>query len=475
MEVQINENSLPINSEDTFETINPATEEKIESYAYDSKERVNEKLKMAHEAYKKWSAMPLKERKKPFKKMISILEDQKDEIAKLMTQEMGKPIAQGYQEIDLCKNIIQYSLDNVEDALADEERDLQEGRAIVSYCPQGVILSIQPWNFPFYQVIRYAVPVLLSGNTTLLKHAACVWGCAKKLEEIFNESGVLKGSFIHLYAESENIEDLYSAREVRGITFTGSASTGRIVAQKAAKNLKKSVLELGGNDAYLVLEDADIEKAAKASSFGRLINNGETCTSAKRFIVLESVYDEFREALKNNMKEAQLGDPLEKTTKLGPMARKDLFEKLDEQVRDSLDQGATVVMGGNKEKRKGYFFQPTILENLKPGMPAYDDELFGPVASLIKAKSLEEAIEIANSSKYGLAGGIFSEDWDKALEIAKFKLDTGQVNINGFVNARPQIPFGGVKESGYGREHDRFSFREFLNIKSIKLIKEQEL
>jgi len=474
MEVQINEHSLASSSDDKRETINPATEEKLNSYPLDSKERVAQKLSLCHEAFQKWSQMDLSERKKPIKKMISLLEEDKDEIAKIMSTEMGKPIAQGYQEIELCKSIIEYSLESAEDALADEDRDLQEGRALISYRPQGVILAIQPWNFPFYQVLRYAIPVLLSGNTTLLKHASCVWGSAKKIEELFNKAGLLKGAFIHLYAKSDDIEDLYSAQEVRGVTFTGSADTGRIVAQKAAENLKKSVLELGGNDAYLILEDADIELAAQACAFGRLINNGETCTSAKRFIVHENVYDDFKKTFKKYMQEAQMGDPLEKTTKVGPMARKDLFDKLDDQVQESLDQGATVVMGGNKEKRKGYFFQPTILENLKPGMPAYDDELFGPVASLIKVSSEQEAIDVANSSKYGLAGGIFSKDVDHALEIAKFKLDTGQVNINGFVNARPHIPFGGVKNSGYGREHDRFSFREFLNIKSIKIIKDQE-
>ena len=392
-----------------------------------------------------------------------------------MTTEMGKPIQQGYQEIDLCKGIVDYSIKTAPDALADEERDLEEGRALVSYCPQGVIFSIQPWNFPFYQVIRYAIPNILAGNTTLLKHASCVWGCAEKIESLFKEAGLPEGVFTHLYASSDAIEDLYSAREIRGVTFTGSAGTGRKVAEKASKNLKKTVLELGGNDAYLVLEDADIELAAKASSLGRLINNGETCTSAKRFIVLSSVYDQFKEALKKEMQEAQLGNPMEKTTKVGPMARKDLLDKLDDQVQESLDKGATVVIGGNKDPRDGYYFQVTILENLNPGMPAYDDELFGPVASLIKVDSLEEAIEVANSSKFGLAGGVFSRDEDKAIEIAKNKLDTGQVNINGFVNARPQIPFGGVKDSGYGREHDRFSFHEFVNIKAIKIIKDQEL
>lgn len=452
--------------------INPATEEEINTYNFDTAVEISKKLNTADEAFKNWKKLSLQERIDPIKRFAEKLEKNKNEIAKLMTTEMGKPISQGIQEADLCISIVNYSIDAAPSALEPEKRKLEEGQAYVTYCPQGVILSIQPWNFPFYQVIRYAIPNIIAGNTTLLKHAKNVWGCAAKIEELLTESGLPKGVYTTLYAKSSDLEGLYSDRRVRGVTFTGSAATGKKVAEIAAKNLKKTVLELGGSDAYLILEDADIDQAAKACAFGRLVNNGETCTSAKRFLVMDSVYDKFREAFKKEMKEAQLGDPMEKTTKVGPMARKDLLEKLDDQVRESLEKGATVVMGGNIEKRKGFFFQPTILENLKPGMPAYDEELFGPVASLIRVASLDEAIDIANSSRYGLAGGVFSRDEEKAMKIAREHLDTGQVNINGFVNARPNIPFGGVKDSGYGREHDHYSFHEFLNIKSIKVIKE---
>ena len=453
------------------QTINPFTEEKIQFYPYESAQEIELKCKKSHETFLNWSQLTIKERSVPVNKFMELLKDHKEELAKLIVLEMGKPFAQAKQEIDFCTAIVKYCLENAEEILQDEEIKFSSGHAIVSYCPQGVILSIQPWNFPFYQVIRYAVPNLLAGNTTLLRHASNVWGCALKIEELFIQAGLPTGAFTVLQSKKEDLDLLYKAKEIRGVTFTGSAEAGKIIAKKAAENLKKSVMELGGNDAYIVLKGADLEKTAIACMRGRIINSGQTCTAAKRFIVVESIYEEFKKLFVEKMKEAQMGDPMDKTTKVGPMAKLDLMEKLKEQVEESLDKGAICLIGGNVEKRKGFYFQPTILENLSPGMPAYDDELFGPVASLIKVKDLEEAIKVANSSDFGLGGGIFGANEKELVEIAKTRLDTGRVSINGYGSNEPQLPFGGVKDSGYGREHSKYGFHEFMNIKTIAIHK----
>ncbi len=454
--------------------INPFTEKVVREFDYESQSQVKDKLNEAQNAFKSWSQQPLEDRIKIIKKFGKLMSDNKSDLAKLMTEEMGKTHRTGLAEIDKCVEIVNWCCENVEDALGSETIEMDEGVAYNVFSPQGVIFSIQPWNFPFYQVIRYSVPAILAGNATLLRHASNVWGSAQRIEELYSEAGLPDGVFAHLYAKHEDIEFLYEAREVRVVTFTGSPETGKVVAEKAAKNLKKSVLELGGNDAYLVLEDADIDQAVEACVMGRMINNGETCTAAKRFLVVDSVYDEFKEKFVAAVKEVQIGDPNDKATKVGPMARKDLLKKLDDQVQESLDKGASCLVGGNIDKREGYFFQPTILENLKPGMPAYDDELFGPVASLIKVKDLDEAIEVSNSSKFGLGGGIFSKDVDKAIETASRRLDTGMVNVNGYSNSKAQLPFGGVKESGYGREHGRFGFHEYVNVKSVRVLKQDK-
>lgn len=452
------------------ELINPFTEEVIKKFEYESQKDVEAKLDKAHETFLSWRETSFNERAEILNKFASLLNEQAEEIASIMTKEMGKTHKEGLAEVELCVGIAKYCAENGEKYLSPDEETLEEGRACTHYSPMGVIFSIQPWNFPFYQVIRYSAHAIMAGNTTLLRHASNVWMSAEKLEKLYLEAGLPEGVFQHLYAKHDDIEFLYEEQRVKLVTFTGSPGTGAKVAEKAAKNLKKTILELGGNDAYLVLEDADLDIAAESAVSGRMVNNGETCTAAKRFLVVESIYDEFKKKFAEKMKEVQMGDPSEKTTRLGPMARKDLIEKLDDQVQESLDKGATVVVGGNREKRTGFFFQPTILENLEPGMPAYDDELFGPVASLIKVRDLDHAIEVSNASKFGLGGGIFSKDVDKAHDIAAYKLDTGMVNINGFTNAKPNLPFGGVKQSGYGREHGSFGFHEYVNIKSVRII-----
>jgi len=384
---------------------------------------------------------------------------------------MGKLLKQGEQEVDLCAGICEWTAANGPDNLKDEERELPDGgRGIITYSPIGVIYGIQPWNFPAYQVIRYAIANLMAGNGVLLKHAESVTGSGLLIEKIFNEAGLPKNLFKVIVIDHDQSDAIIEHDLVRGVTLTGSPAAGKIVGEKAAGNLKKTVLELGSNDGYMVLEDADVDKAVKWCVQGRIYNNGETCVAAKRFIVVEKLYDKFKEAFVEKMKSIKAGDPTSEDSDLGPMARKDLRDELHEQVENSVKKGAAVLCGGNIPDGDGYYYPATVLANVKPGQPAYDDELFGPVASLIKAKDDEDAMRIANDSRFGLGGGIFSEDVDKAIELASKHFDTGMVFINSFGLAQPNMPFGGVKNSGYGREHGGFGLKEFVNTKAINIL-----
>jgi len=385
-----------------------------------------------------------------------------------MTEERGKLYGQSQQEVDLCKAICDYTAENGVAALADDERDIESmKKGIVTYQPIGVIYGMQPWNFPAYQVFRYAIANLMAGNSVLLKHAANVTGSGLLIEKIFHESELPNDLFRTILIDHDQSEKLIENDKVRGVTLTGSDDAGRIVGQQAAKAIKKSVLELGSNDAFIVLEDADIETAVETCTQARLVNNGETCVAAKRFIVVDSVYDEFRKRIVEKFEGTKSGDPMDDSSDIGPLARKDLQEKLHEQVEDSVKKGATVAVGGELPEGKGSFYPATILENVEKGQPAYDDELFGPVASLIRAKDQDDAMRIANDSRYGLGGAIFSKDEEKAIRLASEQFDTGMVYINGYGLANPALPFGGVKDSGYGREHGGFGIKEFVNIKAV--------
>jgi succinate-semialdehyde dehydrogenase/glutarate-semialdehyde dehydrogenase len=454
----------------THQTINPATEEVIASYDLIDDQAAQQIVEDSHAAFLEWRKTSLDERGAILRKLAESLRGKKKEYAALMTQEMGKPISQGGDEIELCAAICEYTADTMGDELADEERDLDGGRALVSYQPVGVILGIQPWNFPFYQVIRYAIANIAAGNTVLLKHAPNVWGAALEVEKVMREAGLPENVFRTLLIDADQVNALIEHPHVRGVTLTGSPRAGSAVASKAGECLKKSVLELGSNDAFLVLEDADIDKAVETCAQGRIYNNGETCVAAKRFIVVDSVYDQFRDKFVERMKGIEYGDPTNQNTMLGPIARGDLRETLHDLVSRSVDQGATCVFGGEIPDGKGYFYPSTVLEDLKPGMPAYDEELFGPVASLIRVKDADEAIQVANDSRYGLGGGIFSKDEKRAIDIARNLFDTGMVNVNGYRLAQPHLPFGGVKDSGYGREHGGFGMKEFVNIKSVMIV-----
>ena len=451
-------------------TINPTTGKNLTSYKYMTDEEVKNTIDKSHKAFLDWKTKSFEERGTIIKAIGKELLNYKPELAELMTNEMGKLLKQSQQEVDLCAGICDYSADNASEFMKNEERELQDGsKGIITYAPIGVIYGIQPWNYPSYQVIRYTITNLMAGNSILLKHAANVTGTAKLLETIFTTAGLPKGLFSVLLIDHDQSDLVITNKKVRGITLTGSPKAGEIIGEKAGKALKKSVLELGSNDAYIVLEDADIELAVKTSVMGRIYNNGETCIAAKRFVVVDAVYDQFKEAFVKAMKDLKMGNPMDSDTKLGPIAREDLRDTLHEQVEKSIENGAKLLCGGKIPDGEGFFYPATVLENVNPGQPAYDDELFGPAAALIRAKDENDAMRIANDSRFGLGGGIFSKDVDHAIELAEKHFDTGMVFINKFGTAYPNMPFGGVKDSGFGREHGGFGMKEFVNAKSIMI------
>lgn len=449
-------------------TVNPATGEDIKNYDYMSNDEVNKIVDASHNAFLEWRTVSHEERGRIIQTIGDKLMEYKEKLSRLMTEERGKLYGQSQQEVDLCKAICDYTAENGVAALADDERDIESmKKGIVTYQPIGVIYGMQPWNFPAYQVFRYAIANLMAGNSVLLKHAANVTGSGLLIEKIFHESELPNDLFRTILIDHDQSEKLIENDKVRGVTLTGSDDAGRIVGQQAAKAIKKSVLELGSNDAFIVLEDADIETAVETCTQARLVNNGETCVAAKRFIVVDSVYDEFRKRIVEKFEGTKSGDPMDDSSDIGPLARADLRDQLHEQVEQSVAKGATIAVGGKVPEGKGSFYPATILENVEKGQPAYDDELFGPVASLIRAKDDDDAMRIANDSRYGLGGAIFSKDEEKAIRLASEQFDTGMVYINGYGLANPALPFGGVKNSGYGREHGGFGIKEFVNIKAV--------
>ncbi|QDO94936.1 NAD-dependent succinate-semialdehyde dehydrogenase [Formosa sediminum] len=457
---------------DTFTTTNPADGSTLATYNYMSDETVDKKIEASHEAFLDWRHRSFEDRGKIIQSIGEELQHYKTELAELMTDEMGKLLSQSKQEIDICTAVCDFAATQAETELKTEYRELANGaKGRISYAPIGIIYGIQPWNYPSYQVIRYAITNLMAGNSVLLKHASNVTGTAKLLESVFKAAGLPDGLFTVLVINHEQSDAIIKHKLVRGVTLTGSPEAGKIIGEKAGSQLKKSVLELGSNDAYLILEDADIELAVKESVKGRIYNNGETCIAAKRFIAVDAVYDAFKEAFVKAMSELKTGNPKAEDTDLGPMARADLREKLHEQLTESVSKGATILCGGELMTGDGYYYPATVLEHVKQGQPAYDDELFGPIASLIRAKDDEDAMRIANDSRFGLGGGIFSKNVDRAVNLAEKYFDTGMIFINSFGLADPQMPFGGVKDSGFGREHGGFGLKEFVNIKAVTIAK----
>ena len=453
-----------------FATKNPYTGKHLATYDYMDKHEIEQTIQRAHSAFLLWREKSASERSDIIKAIGEELRNYSDELSELMTDEMGKLLSQSHDEIELCAAICDYTAESAPDALKNEERQLADGgRGIITYSPIGIVYGIQPWNYPAYQVIRFSIANLMAGNSVLLKHAKNVTGTAKLLKTVYDTAGLPHGLFNVLVIDHDQSDEVIEHELVRGVTLTGSPGAGKTVAEKAAGNLKKTVLELGSNDAYLILDDADIEQAVEKCVKGRIYNNGETCIAAKRFIATEKVYADFRDHFVKAMKDLQTGDPRNENTDIGPMARKDLREKLHEQVEKSVAKGAEILCGGFMPEGESYLYPATVLGNVTKGQPAYEDELFGPVASLIKAKDNEDAMRIANDSRFGLGGGIFTTNTEAAIEMAERYFDTGMIFINSFGLAEPNMPFGGVKNSGYGREHGGFGLKEFVNVKSIFL------
>lgn len=456
-------------SQNAIRTINPATNDPIKTYHLQPLHDVERIADDAYRAFLSWREVAIDSRAHYLLALAQALQDNKQCLSENMTRHMGKPITQSIAEVEQCAALCDYTAKHDIKQLRDERRSLDNGYAFVTYQPLGVILSIQPWNFPLYQIVRCSVPNLLAGNTMLIKHASCVWGVAEDFQSLCDNIGLPKHVLNMIYCDDETADDLIAHPAVRGVSMTGSAAGGSIVGAAAGKHLKKSILELGGSDPYIILKDADINHAAHICVSARIANSGQTCVNAKRFIIVEEIYDAFKDAFLNIMKNISYGDPMQDKTDMGPLARYDVRDTLHKQVRDSINKGAVCLLGGEMPNGIGAYYPATILEHVTPDMPAYNEELFGPVASLIKAKDEEDAIHIANDHKYGLGGGIFTQDIERGIKIARTQLDTGMVNINGYHGSQPHLPFGGVKHSGYGREHGGVGIREFVNIKSIMI------
>ncbi len=448
-------------------SINPATDEIIREYKEYSLDEVNDIIKKVDQSFKEWKNTLFSHRSDLMKKAAQVLRNDKKYYSELMTLEMGKPILQSYAEVEKCAWVCDYYADNAKSFLEDEIVETDASKSFITYNPLGIVLAVMPWNFPFWQVFRFAAPALMAGNAGVLKHSSNVSGCALAIEEVFKKAGFPEYLFRTLLIQSKSVEMVINNPLVKAVTLTGSTPAGKAVASTAGKALKKSVLELGGSDPYIILEDADINATAETCVTSRLINGGQSCIAAKRFIVVEKIYDEFVSKFKEIMKTKKMGNPMDEKIDVGPQARIDLRDELHQQVLDSVKKGAKLILGGIIPDIKGAFYPPSILVDVVKGMPAYDDELFGPVAAIIKVKDEEEAISVANDSVFGLGAAVFTNDNSRGEQLAKTKIDAGACFVNSFVKSDPRLPFGGIKESGYGRELSYFGIREFVNIKSV--------
>ncbi|CDF79317.1 succinate-semialdehyde dehydrogenase [NAD] [Formosa agariphila KMM 3901] len=447
-------------------SINPATEEKIAEYERLTTSETMSKIEDAHQVYLTWKQTSLDERAQLMHKLAEEFETNTEHYAQIATSEMGKTIAQSRKEVEKCAWVCRYYADNTKDLLADTSVDTEAEKSYVTFQPLGVVLAVMPWNFPFYQAIRFLAPALMAGNTGVLKHASNVQGCAFAIEAAIIKAGFPKGIFSNLNVESDAIEAVIEHKHIVAVTLTGSGPAGQSVASIAGKNLKKTVLELGGNDAYIVLDDADLEEAVELATLGRLQNNGQTCIAAKRIIVLDKIYDDFLKLYKEKMEGAKMGEPTNENTYYGPLARLDLRDELHEQVKKTIAQGGKLILGGEIPKQKGAYYPATILADLEDGMEAFTEELFGPVASVIRAKDEAHAIALANTSKFGLGAGVITSDKKKGETIA-LQLEAGSCFVNKLVASDPRLPFGGIKTSGFGRELSGYGIKEFVNTKTI--------
>lgn len=449
-----------------IQSLNPATGKIVATFPEISDQEVFEKITTAEECFHTWKNIPLEERKIPMLKLADLLEEQSEEIAECMAIEMGKPITQGIGEAKKCAWVCRYYAEKTEEFLTPEIVETDNSESFVRLDPIGIILAVMPWNYPFWQVIRFIAPAAMAGNVGILKHASNVPQCALKIEELFNQAGFPKGVFQTLLVGSGKVKSIIADERIKAVTLTGSEYAGSQVAMQSGKHIKKTVLELGGSDPFIVLEDADLDAAAKNAALGRFQNTGQSCIASKRFIVMESIIDEFTEKFKQEVEKLKMGDPLNPETTIGPISGKSAFEDAQKQVQQSLEKGAILVTGGKTEGDVGYFFQPTILKNVKKGMAVYDEETFCPIAAVISVSSVEEAIKVANDTVFGLGGSIHTKDIELAKNIA-IQLNTGAVFINQITKSDPRLPFGGIGKSGYGRELGKWGQREFLNIKTV--------
>jgi succinate-semialdehyde dehydrogenase/glutarate-semialdehyde dehydrogenase len=451
----------------TFQTVNPATGEASRSYEGHTLEQALEAAAAARAAFTSWRRTSFGERAAIVREAGAILRRRSEELARLMTEEMGKAIDDGRAEVEKCAFHCDWFADHAERYLAPEHMDIDGPEAFVTYNPLGVVLAVMPWNFPFWQVIRLAAPALMAGNGGLLKHASNVPGCALAIEQVLHEAGIPKDLFRTLLLPTSDVKALIEDENVAAVTLTGSVAAGRAVATAAGGGLKKCVLELGGSDAYVVLEDADIEAAAQLCAKARMVNGGQSCIAGKRFIVVRSVLEEFERALVEAMRAYQMGDPRREGTRLGPMQSVKARDEIHRQVKESVEGGARLLLGGEVPGRPGAWYPATVLAGVAPGQPAHDEEVFGPVAAVIAAEDEAEAIRIANASEFGLGSGVVTGDLDRGRRIAAEELEAGLSFVNENVRSDSRMPFGGVKHSGYGRECSAFGIREFTNIKSV--------
>lgn len=451
----------------SVKTINPYNNKVLKSYDLHSSKALKDILKSSDERFHLWKKVSIAERCRLLNNLAQILEDDKDDYAEMITLEMGKPITQSIAEVEKCTTLCDFYCTNADNFLADELIDTDADESFISYDPLGCILGIMPWNYPFWQVLRFAIPTLTAGNTVILKHASNVAGCSLMIEELFEKAGYPKGCFQTLITDHEQTEKLLENPIVKAVSLTGSEKAGRNIAKIAGENLKKCVLELGGNNACIVLDDADLETNFDTMFNARMQNSGQSCIAAKRFIVTEGIYDNFMKRFKKSTKALKFDDPLKASTTIGTLARKDLADILKKQVDKSIAKGAKLVMGNTTDKA---YFEPTILENVRPGMPVFDDETFGPVAAIIKAKNMEEAFELASSTTFGLGTMVFTKDTEKAVEYIDH-IEDGAFFINELVKSDARLPFGGTKASGYGRELSKEGIHEFVNKKTVYIKK----
>jgi succinate-semialdehyde dehydrogenase/glutarate-semialdehyde dehydrogenase len=451
--------------ETTVRTINPLNNKLIKEYNLETWEDVFDKLEQAKIAFDEWKDQSYAQRATFFIEMAEILRENKEIYANQITLEMGKPIQQSIAEVEKCALVCGFYAENAADFLADQKIETEYSQSYVTYQPLGTVLQVMPWNFPFWQVFRFAVPALMAGNVTVLKHAANVIGCGDLIKTIFDKAGFPKGVFQHIVIENDMVGNILAEESVHGVALTGSVAAGKAVGALAGHNLTECVLELGGSDPFIVLKDADLSEAAKVAIQSRMHNSGQTCISAKRFIVEESVAESFKILLKEELNKVIVGDPMDEATRISVLARTDLAETLQEQVNKSIEMGAIVEFSGGHKKGSNYFY-PMLLSNIQKGMPAYEEELFGPVGALFVVKNSEEAVKLANDSIFGLAGTVWSKDEKLAIDVAR-QLEVGAVAINKIMSSDPRIPFGGVKQSGIGRELGREGILGFVNLKSL--------